>query len=59
MKQELCKHHTKQIAEREFFNNGIIKQTGTRIICLRCGKNKFIKDNEKRILQPRAITCPK
>ena len=42
----ICRHETKQIAEREFYINQKNKIVGTRIICLKCGKNKFIKDVE-------------
>lgn len=39
------KQHSKYIvAEREFYLNQKNKIIGTRLICLKCGKNKLIKD---------------
>lgn len=40
----ICRHVKHQIAEREFYVNQKTPYSGTRIICLKCGKNKFIKD---------------
>lgn len=40
----ICKHKKHQIAEREFYNNQKNKFSGTRIICKKCGANKFYKD---------------
>lgn len=42
----LCPHIEHQIAEREFYTNQKNKYSGTRIICLECGENIFIKDAE-------------
>ena len=41
--------HKKQIAEREFYLNQKYKFSGTRIICLTCGENKFIKDKKSKL----------
>jgi hypothetical protein len=40
----ICRHIKHQISEREFYVNQKTPYSGTRIICLKCGKNKFIKD---------------
>ena len=40
----ICRHTKHQIAEREFYVNQKHPYSGTRIICKKCGKNKFIKD---------------
>lgn len=45
--KNICKHKQK-IAEREFYYNQKNKFSGTRIICLKCGVNKFIKDETKK-----------
>jgi len=42
----ICRHFKHQVAEREFYVNQKKPYSGTRIICLKCGKNKFIKDAE-------------
>ena len=44
----MCKHEKHKIAEREFYYNQKIKYSGTRIICKKCGSNKFIKDKTKK-----------
>lgn len=43
-----CKHTKHLIAEREFYYNQKDKFSGTRIICKKCGANKFIKDKEDK-----------
>lgn len=40
----ICRHTKHQIAEREFYINQKTPYSGTRIICKKCGANKFIKD---------------
>lgn len=40
----ICQHTKHQIAEREFYVHQKNKFSGTRIICKKCGANKFIKD---------------
>lgn len=40
----ICRHVKHQIAEREFYVNQKTPYSGTRIICKKCGSNKFIKD---------------
>jgi len=41
---EICIHKKHIIAEREFYINQKNKIIGTRLICLKCGANKFIED---------------
>ena len=43
-----CKHTKHLIVEREFYYNQKDKFSGTRIICKKCGANKFIKDKDKQ-----------
>ncbi len=40
----ICPHNKYHIAEREFYVNQKKPYSGTRIICQKCGANKFIKD---------------
>jgi hypothetical protein len=40
----ICRHFKHQVAESEFYVNQKNPYSGTRIICLKCGKNKFIID---------------
>lgn len=41
IKNNLCTHKKYIISEREFY----FTHKGTRLICLKCGFNKFIKDS--------------
>lgn len=45
----MCKHEKDKIAEREYYFNQKNKYSGTRIICLKCGYNKFIKDKKNKL----------
>jgi hypothetical protein len=42
----ICRHSNHIIAEREFYVNQKKPYSGTRLICKKCGKNKFIKDDK-------------
>lgn len=42
----ICRHTKHKIVEREFYINQKNPFSGTRIICKKCGANKFIKDDK-------------
>lgn len=44
--KDVCKHTKHKITEREFYTNQKNPYSGTRIICLKCGADKFIKDEK-------------
>ena len=42
--KDICRHTKHIVAEREFYVNQKAPYGGTRLICKKCGVNKFIKD---------------
>lgn len=48
----ICRHTSQIIAEREFYVNQKTPYSGTRLICKKCGKNKFIKDLKYGVYNP-------
>lgn len=44
----LCKCDGRhKISEREFYNDASGAWSGTRLLCIKCGNNKFIKDKKR------------